>query len=155
MGDYNRSTRECSFGQLKPELLHAIRNYLQDHEMENVEAEILMCCETTSQKKKKGLFAGFLGSDPDPVHYTGMLVTPEWLVWARHGVKYGTVVLSARLKEVEVKEFSSPLLEDTGLEVFGFVDGSSEKVNAFIGLGSELAARRFREVVEEAAAKAG
>ncbi len=155
MGDYFRSTRECTFGQLRPEILHGIRDYLQAHEMERVEAEILMCCETTSQKKKKGLFAGLLGGDPDPVHYTGMLVTPEWLVWARHGVKYGTVTLSARLKEVEVKEFSSPLLEDTGLEVFGFVGGSSEKVNAFIGLGTELAAQRFREVVEDAAAKTG
>ena len=63
MGDYNRSTRECSFGQLRPELVTAIREHIQKRELGNIEAEILMCCETTSEKKKKGFFASLGGGD--------------------------------------------------------------------------------------------
>ena len=53
MSDYHRFTKECSFGQLRPELARAIREYAQNHrELGNVEVEVLMCCETTSEKKR-------------------------------------------------------------------------------------------------------
>ena len=57
MGDYMRSTRECAFGQLRPELVQAIRDYLQKHELGTIDADILICCETTSEKTKRGFFA--------------------------------------------------------------------------------------------------
>jgi len=40
VGDYMRSTRECAFGQLRPELVQAIRDYLQKHELGTIEADI-------------------------------------------------------------------------------------------------------------------
>ena len=92
MGDYNQSTRECSFGQMHPELVSAIREYVEKHEMGSVEAEITICCETTSEKKRKSVFAS-IGTDPDLVHYTGVLLTPTWLIWARSGAKSGTTVV--------------------------------------------------------------
>ncbi len=153
MGDYNRTTRECSFGQMRPELVSAIREYAEKHEMGSVEAEIAICCETTSEKKRKGLFAS-RGADPDPVHYTGVLLTPTWLIWARSGAKSGTTVVSARLKEIEIQDFASKLIDDTGLEVFGFVGDTPERGHAFIGLGSESGAQKMREMVREAVAKA-
>ena len=51
MGYYMRSTRECSFGQRRPELVQAIRDYLQKHELGTIEADISICCETMSEKK--------------------------------------------------------------------------------------------------------
>jgi len=158
VGDYNRTTRECGFEQLRPELVVAIRKYVQKHRLGHIEAETLMCCETTSEKKKRGLLATLFGPDRDPVHYTAALVTPSLLLWARSGAKSGTAALAARLAEIEVQDYeTSPFgqtLADTGLEVFGFLLGAPERTNAFIGLGSEPAAQRFREVVKEAAGKA-
>jgi hypothetical protein len=156
MGDYNRSTRECTFSQLRPELVSAIREQVEKQELGDIEAEILACCETTSEKKKKkrGLFGSLLGGDPDPVHYTGVIVTPTWLIWARSGAKSGTVVAWARLRDIQVKDFESELIDDTGLEVFGFIGRSRERGQAFIGLGPESAAKRFGDAVKSAVAQA-
>lgn len=161
MGDYNRASRECTFGQLRPEIVSAIREYVLKHELGSLEAEIIACVETASEKKKKGLFAGFLGSDPDPVHHTGVLLTPAWLIWARSGAKYGVAVSSARLSEIEITDLASRFkdlgpkaIDDEGLTVFGFVNGSPERVSAFIGLGSETAAYKFRQTVKSSVAQA-
>ena len=115
---------------------------------------MLTCVETTNEKKKKGLFGGLLGGDPDPVHYTAALLTPNRLIWVRSGAKSGVVVSGARLNEIEVKDFDSSLIQDTGLDVFGFVNQSPERVSAFIGLGTEGRAGRFRDAVKEAVARA-
>jgi len=155
MGDYYRSTRECTFEQLRPELVATIRAYLDQHDLGPIERGILSCCETTSEKKNKGFLARLIGGGPDPVHYTGLLVTPTWLIWAISGPKLGTVVSAARLKDIEVTAFSSPLIDDTGLEVFGFISGSPERVQAFVGLGAEPAAQRFRATLQAAMEKVG
>ena len=83
-----------------------------------------------------------------------MLLTPTWLIWARSGAKSGTTVVSARLKEIEIQDFASKLIDDTGLEVFDFVGDTPERGHAFIGLGSESGAQKMREMVREAVAKA-
>ena len=155
MGEYIRSTRACSFEQLRPELVSAIREYVADRKLGDIEPDILMCCETTSEKLKKGFFRSLMGGDPDPIHYIGALVTPIWLIWARSGPKSGTVVLSARLKDVQVKDFESDLIQDTGLEVFGFVGNSTERMHVFIGLGQEPPAQKFAETVMVLAAQDG
>ena len=157
MADYNRYTRECSFGQFRPELMQAMRAYIENQKLVGIETDILMCCETTSEKKtsdgNRGLLA-FLGEDdPDTIVYTGMFVTPQWLVWARIGDKSGTLVTSAHLRNVKVKPFSSRLTEDTGLEVSGFIGDAPGRVKGYIGMGPEEAARKFCEEVVQAAEK--
>jgi elongation factor P--beta-lysine ligase len=52
MSDYNRTTRECSVSQLRPELFQAIRAYFQEHQLGELETETLSCIETISQKKR-------------------------------------------------------------------------------------------------------
>jgi len=151
VGDYMRSTRECAFGQLRPELVQAIRDYLQKHELGTIEADISICCETMSEKKKKGFLRTLLGDNSDAIHYTGMLVTPGWLIWATWGAKSGVVIMAARLEDIQVTDFASQLINDTGLEVFGFLSGFAERVSAFIGLGPEPAAERFSATVKAAA----
>jgi len=157
MADYNRYTRECSFRELRPELLQAMRDYLESQKLIGVETAILMCCETTSERKSsdgnRGVLAFLEGDDPDMTVYTGMFVTPEWLVWARVGDKSGTLVTSAHLRNVKVKPFSSRFTEDTGLEVSGFIGDAPGRVKGYIGMGPEEAARKFCEEVVQAAEK--
>jgi len=58
MGDYTRSTRECSVGQVRPELHLALEEYFQKNSLGNLEAETLLCCETVSEKKESGWLIG-------------------------------------------------------------------------------------------------
>ena len=158
MADYHRYTRECSFGQFRPELMQAMRDYIENQKLVGIEVDILMCCETTSEKKtpgekNTGVLAFLAGDDPDTVVYTGMFVTPEWLVWARAGDKSGTLVTSANFKNVHVRPFASSLTKDTGLEVSGFIGDSPGRVKGYIGMGPEEAARKFCDAVVQAAEK--
>ena len=148
-----RSTRECAYGQLRPELVQAIRDYLQKHELGTIEADILICCETTSEKTKRGFFRNLVGGDSDLIHYTGMLVTPGWLIWATCEAQFGVVVMAARLQDIQVMDGTTQLINDTGLEVFGFLSGFAERVSAFVGLGPEPAAQKFRAAVKAALAQ--
>ena len=155
MSDYTRTTRECAPAQLKPELLQAIRAYAQQHDLGSVEADARLCCETHSEKKKKGFLASLGGGDPDPAHDTALLVTPAWLIWARSGPKTGVVVSSARLREAQVSAYSSKLIPDSGLEVQSLMVGSPEPVVAFIPLSAEAAAGITERVKAAASAAAG
>jgi len=155
MSAYIRFTRECSFGQLRPELVRAIREYAQNHrELGDVEGDVLMCCETTSEKERAGALAALLGDDPDTILYTGMLVTPQWLIWARNGDQSGIVVSSAKLQDVQVRAFASRLVKDTGMEVSGYIGDSKGRVRGYIGMGPEPAAQKFCEQVQKAIEKA-
>ena len=157
MANYNRTTRECSFEQLRPELKQAMRDYIESQKLVGIETDILMCCETTSAKKTPNGSSGvlaFLGEDdPDTTVHTGMFVTPEWLVWARSGDKTGTLVTSAHFRNVKVKSYSSRFNDDTGLEVAGFIGDAPGRVKGYIGMGPEEAARKFCEQVVQAADK--
>jgi hypothetical protein len=155
MSDYTRATRECPPALLKPELLQAIRAYAQQHELGSVEAEARLCCETHSEKKKKGFLASLGGGDPDPAHDTALLVTPAWIIWARSGPKTGVVVSAARLRDAQVSAYDSKLIADSGLEVQSPVEGSPEPVTAFIPLSPEAAARFVERVQATARAAAG
>jgi hypothetical protein len=150
MSNYRRFTRVCDFNQLRPELYQAIRDHIHLEQLENVEKEILMCCETTSEQKNKGGLAAWLEGNVDTIYYTGMLVTPQWLVWGRQGDKTGITVSAAKLKEIQVNVFTSKFLKDRGLEVFGYINDSKKRMGGYIGLGSEEAAQKFGEVVVQA-----
>jgi hypothetical protein len=157
LADFNRYTRECSFSELRPELIEAMRDYFENQKMVGIEVDILMCCETTSEKKTSGENTGVLAflteSDPDTTVYTGMFVTPQWLVWARSGDKSGTLVTSAHFRNVKVKPYSSRFNDDTGLEVSGFIGDAPGRVKGYIGMGPEEAAQKFCEEVVQAADK--
>jgi hypothetical protein len=153
MREYQRTTRECSFNDFRPEIRSAIRNYAEKYELGNVEADALMCAETVSEKVRQGFFGKLFGG-ANYAQNVSMLVTPERLLWCTLDSRNNAVVLSARLSEIEITDFDSSLAEDSGLDVFGFINQSPERVQAFIGLGAEAAAQKFRETVKEAAARA-
>ncbi len=153
MSNYRRFTRECTLEQLRPELLQALRDYLQGHGLADLETKVVMCCETMSEKQKTSFLASLLGEDLDDTYYTGAFFTPQMLVWVRSGNKTGAMVVSAQLREIRVRPFASPLVRDAGLEVIGYVGDSSARIRGYIGLGTELAATRFCDAVKQAVDK--
>jgi len=153
MSDYNRTTRECPVSQLRPELLQAIRNYFQEHRLGVLEAEALMCCETISRTKSAGGLARLLKDEPDSTIHTGMLLTSQLLIWVRSGDQSGTLLTAANLKDIRVREHTSLLERDNGLEVFGYIGNSNRRVRGYIGMGPELAAQKFCDQVKQAITK--
>ncbi|MBZ0318837.1 MAG: hypothetical protein K8L91_20645 [Anaerolineae bacterium] len=157
--EYQRSTKECRFGELRPELVAAIRAYLEKHldkdELGGVESSIVLCAETTSEHLKKGFMAKLTGGG-DKIRRTAMVLTPSLLIWSTTDEKHGPATLAVRLEEAEITDFKSPLaqIEDDGLQVVGFSLGATERMSAFIGLGQEAVAQKVRETVKEAARNA-
>ncbi len=155
MREYQRSTKECRLGELRPELVAAIRGYLEKHldkdEIGGFEGEIVLCAETTSERLKKRLMGG-----GDKIRQTALVLTPNLLIWSTTDQKQGPATMAVRLKDADIKDFKSPLpqIEDSGLEVVGFPLGATERVSAFIGLGSEAAAQKVRETIQAMARQA-
>lgn len=150
MSDYNRATRECSVNQLHPELRQAIRAYFQEHELGNLEAETLMCCETISEKKNFGNLGALLKGPQETTIHMGMVLTSQWLIWVRKGDQSGAVLTSASLKEIQVRDYASIFAPDTGLEILGYIGHAKQQVRGYIGMGSEPAAQKFCEEVQKA-----
>jgi hypothetical protein len=149
MSDYNRTTRECSVNQLHPELRQAIRSYFQEHDLGDPQAETLMCCETLSEKKNIGGLFSLLKGTGDATIHMGMLLTPQWLIWVKKGDQSGTILNSADLKEIQVREYASIFASDTGLEILGYIGGSKQQVRGYVGMGTEVAAQKFCEEVKK------
>lgn len=150
MSDYNRTTRECSVSQLHPELRQAIRSYFQEHELGDLQAETLMCCETISEKKDAGRLVSMLKGVLDTTIHTGMLLTTQWLIWARKGDQSGVVLNAANLKEIQVRDYASIFAPDTGLEILGYIGDAKGQVRGYVGMGTEPAAQKFFEEVQKA-----
>lgn len=150
MSDYNRTTRECSVSQLHPELRQSIRSYFQKHQLGDLDAETLMCCETISQKKNFSKLVSLLKGVEDTTIHTGMLLTSQWLIWVKKGDQSGIVLNAANLKEIQVRIYASIFAPDTGLEISGFIGESKSQVRGYVGMGTELAAQKFCEEVQKA-----
>lgn len=152
MKEYQRNTKQSNFNSLPLETVQACRKYFEDHELEKIESNILLCCETTSSKVKQGFFGKLFGGG-NFVHFTAVFFTPERLFWANTDQKNHIVVLSAKFSEVEITDFDSKLIEDNGLNVFGSIGHFKERVQAFIGFGEEPFANEFRRKLKETARK--
>ncbi len=148
MGDYTRTTRECGLDDLQPPLAAAIRGYIEKYELGDIEAAILMCCETISTKKKKGLFRR-----KAEVTLTAIIFTPQWLIWAAGKQDEAPGVLAARLHDIRVQDYEKSdmykLMQDTGLNIFGLRTGDGPG-SIFFGLGPEPAAQKFRTMLKDA-----
>lgn len=138
MSDWQRSTEGCSYGDLAPAVQLSIATYAEKHDLGDVGGAAIFCAVTSSARNK--LFG-------KRSQTTSIVVTPDLLVWTLS--ESGDVTtLAARRGEIEIKDFESDVVDDSGIEVFGFVPlGASERGTAFIGLGPEPAAGRLREVL--------
>jgi hypothetical protein len=154
MSEYARTTRECSVSQLHPELLQAIQKYFQEHELGDLQAETLQCCETVSTKKSTGKRVSWLSDNTETTIYTGMLLTSQWLVWVQHGDKSGTRLNAANLNTIRAKFYTSTFMQDAGLEIIGYVGDSNTRVRGYIAMGTDMAAQKFCEEVKRATTQA-
>lgn len=148
MGDYHRVTHECTLDSMHPVLASAIRAHIEKYELEFAVESLLICCETISTKQKKRLF-----SRRTEVEITGIVLTSQWLLWAGGKENETPGVLSANLHNLRVEDYEKSnmvkMKQDTGLNVFGFQTGN-DVGSIFIGLGSEPAAQKFRDLLKKA-----
>ena len=153
MSNYDRTTRECFVSQLHPELRQAILGYFKERDLGDPETESLMCCETISKKKDTGKLVSWLGGESDSTIYTGMLLTPQRLIWVRKGDQSNSVLNAASLKEIRVNVYEPLLSKEPGLEIFGFIETTKGRVRGHIAMGPEAATQKFGEAVREAISK--
>lgn len=148
MGDYTRTTRECTIESMRPDLSAAIRAHVEKYNLGDILAKASMCIETTSVKAKKGLFG------KAETIYTGAVLTTGWLVWASGTDSASIGVLSARLGQITVQDYAqssfAKFVADTGLNVNGLYTDTNDPGSAFIGLEENSAGRAFREAVIKA-----
>lgn len=145
MGDYTRTTRECTLDSMRPDIASAMRAHVEKYNLGDILSKPVLCIETTSIKAKKGLFG-----KAETIH-TGAVLTSGWLVWASGADSTSIGVLSARLGQVTVQDYArssfAQLVPDTGLNVNGLYTDASEPASAFIGLEENAAGRKFKEAV--------
>ena len=153
MSHYQRTTRECTLDQLQPELAHALRQYFQQHQLSNVEAEILMCCETSSTRTSTNQLDAWLNRDLATDTTLALLLTPERLIWALNSERSGVVVASARLLELRVKVFAPRGSGDFGLDLYGHMADTKVRTGGKLVMGPEEAAKRFCEAIGDAMQK--
>ena len=150
MGDYLRTTRECTLDSLFPMLAAGMRAHLEKYELGDA-STTLICCETVSTRQKKGLF----GRKTEVIR-TAVLVTPTHLIWAAAKDNKTPGVLSARLREVQVQDYEKSelyrLVPDSGLNITGLFTNATTPASSFIGLGQEPAAQKFRTILKETVA---
>jgi hypothetical protein len=148
MREWMRTTKETPFESLPPELAAAIHEHIEQYHLGPILSDTLMSVQTDSEKIKKGLFGR-----AETVQ-VGAIVTPRWLVWASHGTKAPTAVLSAQLSNISIQDYAQTpfvkMIADSGIEVSGRFTDVTENISAFIGLEESLAGKRFKEIVIKA-----
>jgi len=153
MSAYTRSTRECKFGEMRPELETAIRRHIETYKLGEIESSLLICCETTSTRQRTRLFA-----NSDEATVTGMFVTSHFLVWTSEMEKGKPLVMSALLRNIDAQDFENTAMyqvkPDSGLNISGRYTDVTKQGSSFIGLGPDLAGEKFRHVLQLAIQKA-
>lgn len=149
MSEWVRQTRETTLANIAPELSTVIQHHIDQNNLGPILSDTLFCIQTDSEKAKKGLFG-----KAESVQLAA-IVTPRWLVWAMQGTKSPTVVLSAQLSQVTVRDYAQTqfvkMIPDSGIEVTGMFTDSKESVSAFIGLDDGPAAKKFKDITIRAA----
>lgn len=78
--EWERATRVCSTSDLQPDLLTALRDHIEAHELGAVEAQALVCFETVSRRIAKADLLMRLGGAGHKVLTQAVIVTPTRLV---------------------------------------------------------------------------
>ncbi len=154
MGDYNRSTRELTLETLPADMSTALKAHIEQYELGDVLTDVLICIEATSEKVKKGLFAG-----PGPkVMKMGVVLTKRWLFEIRTADKEAPYTRSLRLADIVVEDHEKSafarVVPDTGVHITGQATGATESGTSFIGLGKDAAGEKFKETLIRAVQEA-
>ncbi|MDD5361899.1 MAG: hypothetical protein PHN88_07180 [Ignavibacteria bacterium] len=148
--EYTRSTVERRYDEMKPAFIKIITKYAEEHKLGNIENEILNCFETANLKK------GFFGKIK--TNYTEICITKRFLFWGVFTDKDEQGVGAAQWTDIsEVREWKdsdmSNLIEESGVEMLGFLYRASSRGTWFIGLGNDDAGRKCTALFKVIAAK--
>ncbi len=151
MSRVERISRECIPGQLPADLYQVIQKYFQDHKLGDPETEARLCCETVTTRQPTARWITLLEGNPDAKTTVVMLLTPEWLVWARSSDHFKPMAAGIRLKTLRIKIMQSHKEKEFLLEIAGFMNDTKEYMRGTLELGAQPAAQKFSEAVNEAA----
>jgi hypothetical protein len=151
---WRRQTRVCASIDLQPELLAAVRDHVQLHEIEDAEAKALVCFETTSERiGRPGLLERMAGGGNRTL-VQAVIVTPTRLVWAQRSERDEAFARSELLAGLEVTDYEKgagfALIPDHGVEVHGVHADQGRLGTLFFGLGEGPDADHARHVLKTA-----
>jgi hypothetical protein len=142
---WNRSTTACEVAALPPEVVAAIRRHAELIGADDPLPAATRACLTTSESLERKRFR-----KPAPPVRSYMLIAQPLLVVA--AAQDGRLAVSFhRLGEIELKEYESTLVEDTGLELLGTAVGATERGMRFLPLDHGPAGAKFRAALRHAA----
>ena len=148
MNTTTRKTRACTIDTLDEELKAAIRAHGTKFGLEDIESDVLMCCETLTVHQKKGFFGGIKTT------LSAVYITPKWLVWADSSGRNNVVAGTARSNQIDVRDYGSTaqyaITPDQGLNITGRYTDKNKTGITFIMLGAEADGQKFRQVLSEA-----
>lgn len=141
--DWERSTRQCDYAQLRPQLKQAIDTAVAEM-AESM--EFVFCIETASARVRPGgIFSGRRKS-----LYHAVILTPRWLIQAidPDDGKTEPLVVFNNYEKMEIKDDTVNELKKHGIEDYGIdiISQTSRDVSLgsyFIGLEHSAAARQF------------
>jgi hypothetical protein len=154
MATIERTTRSTSSLQLNLKLRKGFQEYFEANKLGSLDSEALRVCETVTERAGFGRLAAWLDGSPDSTEVLGLVLTPQYLLWARSGDRTETIVVGADLKQIRVRKYASRFPKETGMEIIGFVGALADRVRGKLALGPEEAAQQFMDEVISAVGKA-
>ena len=151
MNTTTRKTRACRIDAFDGELKAAIRAHGTKFGLEDIEFDILMCCETITVHPKKGFLGGLKTT------LSAVYVTPKWLVWADSNGRNDVAAGTAQLSQIDVRDYRATaqyaITPDQGLNITGRYTDKNKTGIAFIVLEAEADGEKFRQVLNQALRK--
>lgn len=148
MSAATRKTRACTVEALDGELRSAIRAHARAFGLEDLEDNVLMCCETLTVHPKKGFLGGIRTT------LSAVYVTPKWLAWADSNGRNDVAAGTALLELIDVHDYPASaryaITPDQGLTIAGCSTGRDRSGITFIVLDTEADGLKFRQVLEQA-----
>jgi hypothetical protein len=143
------STHACTIEELNPKLKNAIRDHGKQFGLEDMESDVLICCETKSTLQKNGL----LGAK-EAITFSAAYITPKWLVWATTANGNAPSAGSAQLRNIDARDYTATAMfaiaPNQGLNITERYTEANQTGMTFISLGSEPDGQNFRHILKEA-----
>jgi hypothetical protein len=137
--DYERTTHATTLAELAEPMRAAVRAKA-DAQGLTVAGDAPAFVTHSRRLKKPGLLARMTKTgDPDSEHDAALVVGAKDVLICAHGEQRGTVVLTARLEDVDTEDKLAAMRNDAGISVNGFpVSGGegSGRGSFFFGLGA-------------------
>jgi hypothetical protein len=150
MSEYRRTTRLCTLDELRPELAEAVRAHAQQQQWTHFEAEVLACCETTTERLSTNPIDAWLNGSAAPLTYLALIATPLRLIWASSSGSATANAASALYTEMRLKIFTPKFGSGIAFDIYAHMDGTREKVGGRLKLDSGPEAHQFCDAVHHA-----